>query len=852
MSPKEIPHLFQSNEQLSKEYTYVQTLGKGGMGEVYLAKDNNLNRLVAIKTLLAVKLSDKAELERLKREALALSRLNHPNLIRVFAVTQWEGLVYLVTEYVQGKNLRELVRSGTLNRQRTLNIIVDTAATLEYVHNQGMIHRDIKPANILVEKGDKPRIIDFGLAKQYDKSTMYTNITREGECIGTPRYMAPEALRGKPLSPPCDQYSLGVVLFELMSGQAPVDGDPVTIARAHFEDTVPLFSEVAGPCDPQIDTFFATVLATEPENRFPSMLHMSDALARIAPLLLTFKSSPPIKKGSSRRDGRTKAREVNPQGKTRIVKASRDLPTRKQSKFPSSMKSHGNHSPIHTTDMTTAFPSGNKRKLAVACVMFVILAGALTGAYVFSTPGTSHAIKRPQELSFSRRKRGSIELSWEKSPVRVTSIKVIEETSGKEIIFRAADGRARLNGLTPGQRYKYSLVFENGDSTPLRNLVSPEDELVVSKIEGPPTFDSPACVQLETLEEVKLLCTYSQEGTSITTSLSSDFGKKHYFRYYPSRGCFSDLKITSLNKNDVESSIDIPSYSLRPFFTNSVAALNTKCIVTQCSIGLREYCVGNKTEDDRGRKLGKLIYDAAPGFPEFLAIYPFSGYILDDNHEDVIPLKESVLKAIDFSLLANAYRANWKIHIDNILSGTFEGSIDVGTDNPRGTYGKTVVTICNYADAKEDEKNIPMIFPDDLENNAANTLRVEMASFNRPHHHYVNRVESDFTVDSKALKSSRSAKVRIASHVFRPDFKLMVELNGNCPIPFISRTPYIGHDKYQNSEDKHSGVISRVRRIPMSYLKEGPNKAVFTVSSPFGTSSALIPTLRTAFVILER
>jgi len=201
----------------------LEFLGQGGMGFVYKARQLSLDRLVALKILPVDRSEARDFAERFTQEARALARLNHPNIVAVYDFGQADGLYYLLMEYVDGLNLRQLERSGGVTAQEALKIIPAICDALQYAHNHGIVHRDIKPENLLLNQGGQVKIADFGLAKLLQRQGADPALTRAEQVMGTPHYMAPEQLE-HPLEVDhrADLYSLGVVFYEMLTGELPL------------------------------------------------------------------------------------------------------------------------------------------------------------------------------------------------------------------------------------------------------------------------------------------------------------------------------------------------------------------------------------------------------------------------------------------------------------------------------------------------------------------------------------------------------------------------------------------------------------------------------------------------------
>src|SRR6266849_2076766 len=215
-------------------YRVTGRIGEGGMGAVYRATDTRLGRNVAIKVLTAVTLSDKERLQRFEQEARATGMLNHPNLLTIYDVGSTEGTPYLVSELLEGETLRERLDRGAIPPRKAVDYALQIAHGLAAAHDKGIVHRDLKPDNIFITKDGRVKILDFGLAKltgAADSVKSQTDIptrrvdTDPGKVMGTVGYMSPEQVRGRPADHRSDIFSLGTILYEMLTGRRAFHGD---------------------------------------------------------------------------------------------------------------------------------------------------------------------------------------------------------------------------------------------------------------------------------------------------------------------------------------------------------------------------------------------------------------------------------------------------------------------------------------------------------------------------------------------------------------------------------------------------------------------------------------------------
>ncbi len=226
------------NFSLIPGYRIKKMLGQGGMANVYLGVQENLNRLVAIKVLKLDILESKKSYKRFLKEARTLSQLIHPNIVTIYDAGRIENYYYIVMEYLQESLKEKINKNHKIEPEHALHIIKSIADALYYAHGKGVVHRDVKPANILFRKDGIPVILDFGIAKITDSKT---KLTKTGMYIGTPKYMSPEQFNVKRLDGRSDIYSLGVVLYEMFTGKVPYNAkDTLGIMMKHLQEPVPI------------------------------------------------------------------------------------------------------------------------------------------------------------------------------------------------------------------------------------------------------------------------------------------------------------------------------------------------------------------------------------------------------------------------------------------------------------------------------------------------------------------------------------------------------------------------------------------------------------------------------------
>ncbi len=300
-APSETPEPL-PEEQFGR-YVIISQIGRGGMGSVYLARDSTLNRLVAIKLNRARSLVGRDRLNRFETEARAVAQLQHPNIVAIFDVGERDGYLYTVFEFLEGGSLSQKLRSdGPLSLEGAVGLLLVLSRAVQYAHEHGVVHRDLKPSNILLSRDGTPKIGDFGLARIALEEDAAQNVNRTmlGTIVGTPTYMSPEQARGEVdrIGPSTDVYSLGVMLYELLTGTAPFTGSPMEILAQLIERSPRSPRELRPEIPADLAAICLKCLEKQPEARYATAAELAGDLERFRAGLETSARSP-LEKGSS-------------------------------------------------------------------------------------------------------------------------------------------------------------------------------------------------------------------------------------------------------------------------------------------------------------------------------------------------------------------------------------------------------------------------------------------------------------------------------------------------------------------------------------------------------------------------
>jgi eukaryotic-like serine/threonine-protein kinase len=263
-------------------YRVLRRLGSGGMADVYLVEDQQLGRRVALKLLYHRLAEDEQFVERFRREASSAASLQHPNIVGIFDRGEWDGTYYIAMEYVEGRTLKDIVRErGPAPPDAAADVVLQILRAARFAHQRGVVHRDIKPQNVLIDEEGRIKVADFGIAR-----AGASDMTETGSVMGTAQYLSPEQAQGRPVDARSDLYSIGIVLYEMLTGRVPFDAEsPVTVALKQVSEAPMLPREIDPAIPPALEGVVLRALEKDPAHRFANADEFIEALhrARLTP-----------------------------------------------------------------------------------------------------------------------------------------------------------------------------------------------------------------------------------------------------------------------------------------------------------------------------------------------------------------------------------------------------------------------------------------------------------------------------------------------------------------------------------------------------------------------------------------
>ena len=336
---------------LGGRYDVRGRIARGGMADVFLALDRILNRPVAVKVLAPNYAADQRFVDRFRREATSAANLNHPNIVQVYDWGSHDGTYFIAMELVEGDSLAQILATERrLEIGQAIEVAKAVAAALGYAHAHEIVHRDVKPGNILITRSGEVKVADFGIARALGGDI---DLTETGKVMGTAAYFSPEQAQGGTVGSRADLYSLGVVLFEMVTGSVPFDGpSPASVAEMHVMSPPPRAASVNPAVPAELDQLIASLLTKDPGSRYPAARELEADLARVGTAL----RSPPPAMGGGQADG----------GRATRIRATSEATARACGAFKSSRTASWKRARWGSTRSGSASPSASRTSTVLA------------------------------------------------------------------------------------------------------------------------------------------------------------------------------------------------------------------------------------------------------------------------------------------------------------------------------------------------------------------------------------------------------------------------------------------------------------------------------------------------------
>ncbi len=801
---------------LSENYDVVRTLGEGGMGVVFLAIQKGLERKVAIKCVVRDLFGDSVNVERFRREANVLSRLHHPGLIQLYTVGDTESLVYIVSEYVEAEDLRTRLQSGTLSLGEVCRIIIDVAKALEYVHEKNIVHRDIKPENILLPKdGTGVRLIDFGLARDYSDKKSRDQLTRMGQVVGTPIYMAPEVARGDAFDPRTDIYSLAVVLFEMLTGRPPFRGSPLEILRAHLEKKVPSVRAYRPELSAGFDKLFFAALAKDPNKRFAQAKDFRRKLAK----LLTQSQERALDATCLPNDNVTIDDEdqttcaENPQ----MVESAAAEPIRRK---PS------------TRPKLAPTKRGPVLALIAACVVLLtFLALKFKGQLFRSKSG----FRMPSKLVIHQ-SRGRATLDFESlGDAKFAEFRPIKETQNLRTIVLEED--TSIEGLKPGKRYQLRFRSKSGCLSRSLTLNSAYSCLAYKGVETAEKYDGFARLNFKTSRKMKFKAKIKRGESETTVPFESTDGLEHSLPYKPSLGPIDSLLLQRLEPNS--KNVALPSGLMVKDALNTISDLEVPLLLQSLKEKMKRVATSINDSDKRHQEQLRLL-NSMKKWPKLHALSVFIPLLLKDealSKKRRLSLAKTLLPLTDIDAFGEDSRAGLALKVDDLVSHYF------ALKRGKPPEDSQIVPIKNYYP-------VPlMLMPPTLQQ--SRERGATLASMKIIHPEVAApllRETINFDMPAEKLRYAEQVELVVAAHIFFPCYVLQMRINDKLTIPLRHPWGRFCAERLDEPKKEVIAVVYRRRTIPSSYFKAGSNRLMITATSPFDKYGGQLPVIREVYL----
>ena len=810
-----------SSEELKRQYKIEGFLGEGGMGVVFLGIQQELNRKVAIKCIRCDEFGGEEGVKRFMREASVLAGLEHPGIVKIYKVDQAGECLFIVSEFIDGENLKQRLHRMPLRWKAALQLIIDVARVLDYVHEKAIVHRDIKSENVLLPNDGGVKVIDFGLAKDYSGSSASHNVTRQGEFLGTPEYLAPEIIRHQVIGPPCDIYSLGILLFEVMTGQLPYTGKPFDVLTAHLRAPIPSLIDYIPRVPAGLDRLFKRAVAKHPSERHSSAKEFADELATI----LEAQGRDAFEATVREEQSATRQQDALPS----------PMPRQRKRRALSSVPTMASSSSVQVQLEDDGAPW---KKVLLGLVSLTIVLFLM----VFFLSGGEPQI--PKDVRLASVGRGALRVRW-KSADDVIRVEVRPKAAKKGdewLPYMPENSGVSIAGLLPGRAYALRMRLSNGEIAAERSFIAPFSSLTLKEVIPPKRMGDEAEMNFTSEEPLLVLVKGVIRGDSKKWRLSNGPSLTHRFAYALDDG-FTTLFFEGRRENGSRTQPGLPIKELSKRVINNGRDVPVGKLIRGLvkKFGSKFNKMRLEPEERRKLLIDELLQEKTMG--QIWALFPFIPTLMEDDElslETKQAIYDGLLRLFPIFQIGLVSKVEGVLNIEKLVTPFCIAG--------NGAEGQGI-TIDTY----EDRDN--SLEPRETHIFLGRGMMLKRKAFVGDDPVYPTIVAS-FPLTRSALVDKGRAILFVTYKEAPAQYCFKVTINKKLTICWADRfsdTEQIGNILGQGkAADWGSKTRTRKWSFPISYFKEGDNSLVFSADAPLGLDSPTTPSLVRAAYSLEK
>jgi len=792
-----------SSPDVTRDFDIEGVLGQGGMGVVFLGWQRSLERRVAIKCIRCDELGDDESLRRFKREALVLAGLEHPGIVKIFSIGEVDGQLFIVSEFVAGETLLQRLRRHPYRWRSAVQLIIDVAQVIQYVHRKAIVHRDIKSENVLLPTDGGIKVIDFGLAKDVTGSSASHNVTQQGEFLGTPEYLAPEVIRHQAIGPRCDIYALGVLLFEVVTGRPPFQGPPVQVLTAHLKAPLPSICDSVPQAPPFLDQVFWRAMAKKPEDRQPDAGTFAFELERV----LEQSSAVAVRRTLRARAGDT-------------VSSARKTVTASSSDAGDGLRKTGVEP---------------ERRLSRVGTMLILASLAVASTLDWSSRSSGPA--SPGTVRLMPMGRGIVHVSWD-GGAEVDGIEVRMKTDGGDETwkpFASSSAEVTIAGLLPGNVHEMRFRSSRHQDYRTRSFEAPFSALRLVDAVGPAAPGGESTLTFIGEGGRSIVAEVVQGGRHRRMELTPVPDGRHRFDYVFDEGVFTECAFYGRTASREDVAVGVPVKDLAHCFIRSADEIRVTNIV-QSLVEDVDPPLRVKSSARERRRLITAWFLQSPPLARLLSLAAFLPQILQDP-------------ALPWELRRAVYRkALTLVPFDQFGLKSGAGLV--------ARIEAAVAPICRSTVARGDEGHTVSVFdegelilkPREGAVKRGDTILTGRVQFVGTGYAPQDDTKAEFEIPPERFRRATHAVLIITNKKFSAQYSARIRCNEDFDLlwteDFSDGTQLnqlVGNGR--SVFDWGSETMHRRWILPLEAFRPGRNLLHVTAEAPFGLDSVIMPSI---------